>query len=451
MRGEQLAFLTELSIERLQSPVIADLLNLAKEEKLAPWDQANLREMNRAYIQVCSVPVQLLADCTRIENQCTAVWRQARAESNWSMLEPVLKQLVRIVREIAQCKGAHLGISPYDALLDEYDPGARVAQIDPQFSVLEQALPSLIQKIQISQGEKPTLSADLEIRHQEEIAKELMKALGFDFQRGRLDVSTHPFCGGQYPDIRITSRYDRNNPLSGLQGVIHETGHALYEQHLPSDWRDQPVGRAAGMSVHESQSLFMEKQVGGHSAYIRYLHKILQASGKLDSAVWSFDGLKRWIRFVEPSLIRVEADEVTYPLHVILRYRIEKALIGNDIEVHHIPDLWNTLMQKLLGITPPNHRLGCLQDIHWPSGNFGYFPSYTRGAIIAAQLAHFLQDQFGKLGQEDFSSIVSRLQLTIHQWGSFFSNVDDLIQQATGEPIGAQYFLNHIQNRYFES
>ncbi len=444
-----MAWLKHVSTEALQDPVVAEQLHQAEcNPPIDPWDQANLRCMQHLHRHACSVPMDLLTDCAKLEVQCARIWRQARLESDWNMLEPSLTQLVEYVREISQHKSACLGLSPYDTLLDVYDPGARMIHIDPQFEHLDAQLPSYIQRIQAVQGDCPNLSTAMDISQQETLAKNLMVQMGFDFTKGRLDISTHPFCGGQSPDLRLTSRYDVQNPLIGMYGVIHETGHGLYEQSCPIEWLGQPVGNAAGMSLHESQSLFMEKQIGGHPTFLRRLHALLHEPDVLDPTVWTVDAMTRWVHHVKPSCIRVEADEVTYPLHIILRYRIEKALLARDIEVRHIPDLWNAQMQALLGLIPKDHRSGCLQDIHWPSGAFGYFPSYTRGALIAAQLAHGFMDEIARIGVDGLLPIRLKLKAIIHQYGSFFADAESFMQHATGENVNASYFFRHIKTRY---
>jgi carboxypeptidase Taq len=279
-----------------------------------------------------------------------------------------------------------------------------------------------------------------------------MATLGFDFAHGRLDVSTHPFCGGIPEDVRITTRYDEADFMTGLMGILHETGHALYEMGLPQAWRTQPVGRARGMSLHESQSLLMEMQVCRSPEFFVFaaprIARFFDSSGEL---VWNAEALREATVRVEPGFIRVDADEVTYPAHVILRYRLEKALISGELEVAGLPEAWNDGMVELLGVRPPNDRLGCLQDLHWYDGAFGYFPTYTLGALTAAQLFEAARKAvpsvLGSISHGDFGPLLGWLRTHVHGLGSSLST-DDLLVAATGRPLDSAAFKTHLSRRY---
>jgi carboxypeptidase Taq len=283
------------------------------------------------------------------------------------------------------------------------------------------------------------------------LGRSLMAQMGFDFERGRLDESAHPFCGGVPDDIRLTARYETADVTSGLMAILHETGHALYSAGLPRAWRHQPVGEARGMAVHESQSLLIEMQVCRSPAFLGYLAPLLAATFGRDDPAMSAENLYRRAIHVERGYIRVDADEVTYPLHVILRYRLEKAMLDGDLEVADLPGAWNEGMRELLGLTPPDDRLGCLQDIHWSVGAIGYFPCYTLGAIMAAQLfeaARAAEPDIGvSLERGDFSRLLGWLRANVHEQGSLL-DMPELLTQATGRPLELQPFLDHLRIRY---
>ena len=280
-----------------------------------------------------------------------------------------------------------------------------------------------------------------------------MRQFGFDFNRGRLDVSLHPFCGGATNDVRLTTRYDEADFTRALMGVLHETGHALYEQGRPAPWLAQPVGAARGMAVHESQSLIVEMQASRSRPFMEFLAPVVREAFGGQGAAWGADNLHRLYTRVEPGFIRVDADEVTYPAHVILRYRLEKAMIAGDLALGDLPGAWADGMRTLLGIVPPDDRRGCLQDIHWPSGGWGYFPTYTLGAAIAAQLfdaaSRALPDLLPGLARGDFAPLVGWLGANIHGKGSLLGTAD-LLREATGRPLDPAVYRRHLERRYLE-
>jgi carboxypeptidase Taq len=280
-----------------------------------------------------------------------------------------------------------------------------------------------------------------------------MKRLGFDFEHGRLDTSHHPFCGGVPDDVRLTTRWDESGFLSGLMGVLHETGHALYERGLPVRWRHQPVGEARGMSFHESQSLLVEMQACRSREFIDYLAPVVSATFGGSGAAWGADNLYRIYTRVERSLIRVDADEVTYPAHVILRYRLEKALIAGDLDLADLPGAWREAMRELVGIVPHDDRDGCLQDIHWPGGAWGYFPTYTLGAMTAAQLfdAATLADSSIRpsIAKGEFGPLMSWLRTNVHSRGALLPT-RDLLAAATGKPLDPAIYKAHLARRYLD-
>ncbi|PXW57738.1 carboxypeptidase M32 [Methylobacterium sp. B4] len=454
-RGEQLAVLRVLAHEILTDPRNAERIAAAEAESgLGEWERANLREMRRAYAHASAVPGDLVAAASKAATRCEMVWREARRDSDFPRLRPHLEEVLRLQRAVGEAKGAALQLAPYDALLDGYDPGMRRARIDPIFSELRSTLPDLVAAIRERQAAEAAplpLPGPFPVAIQRELGLRLMRAVGFDFERGRLDVSLHPFCGGATDDVRITTRYDEASATGALMGVLHETGHAIYEQGRPAAWRHQPVGQARGMSLHESQSLLVEMQACRSAEFCAYLAPVLRDAFGGRGPAWEPENLHRLYTRVEPGFIRVDADEVTYPAHILLRYRLETAMIAGDLAVVDLPGAFNDGMRELLGISVPDDRRGCLQDIHWPGGSFGYFPTYTLGALAAAQLFTAANARHpgirSGLTRGDFAQLRSWLLETVHARGSLLET-DELLVAAVGRPLGAADFLAHLRRRY---
>ena len=457
-RAEQIALLKVLAHEVLAAPDTADLLQAADADRsLDPWQRANLREMRREWLHTTAVPPDLVEAFTRACSVCEMVWRKARPAADFALVLPSLKDVLRLVREVGDAKAALLGKSPYEALLDEYEPDGSTAAIDRLFADLAAVLPGLIDGVLAHQREQPEplpLGEHFPVEQQRLLGVELMRRLGFDFDHGRLDISLHPFCGGTPDDVRITTRYDEADFTRALMGVLHETGHALYERGLPAQWRHQPVGVARGMSLHESQSLLVEMQACRSREFVEFLAPILREAFDGSGPAWDAGNLHRVYTRVERNFIRVDADEVTYPAHVILRYRLERAMIAGDLALADLPEAWNTGMRELIGITPPTDREGCLQDIHWYDGAWGYFPTYTLGAMTAAQLfvAAKRADPsiLPSVAKGDFAPLLKWLREHVHGKGSLLST-DALIREATGAPLDAAVFEAHLRRRYLES
>ncbi len=453
-RAEQLATLSLLAHELLCQNEVADLLHQAEAEmtELGPWERANLREMRREWSHATALPGDLVAALSRAGSACEMVWRTARADDNFAALCPYLETVVDLVRETADAKAEAFGCSPYDALLSQYEPGLSAADIDREFDLLAAFLPDLLDRVLAQQADPPTAPERLGVAVQEDLSRHLLGALGFDFEHGRLDVSLHPFTGGVADDVRLTTRYDEADALGSLYPALHEGGHGMYEQGLPPAWRSQPVGQAMGMAMHESQSLLIEMQVCRGDAFLRYLAPLLQQRGGVSGPAWDANGLSRRVRHVARSLIRVEADEVTYPLHIIHRYRLERALLAGDLQVADLPTAWRMGMAELLGIAVPNDRDGCMQDIHWMDGAFGYFPTYTLGAMAAAQMYRqaeaALPDLSDDIAQGTFGRLMDWLGRTVHSQGRLHASADELLRAATGQPLDGTIFRQHLEKRY---
>ncbi|MEO8557488.1 MAG: carboxypeptidase M32 [Rhodospirillales bacterium] len=453
-RAEQVAALEVVAHETLVAPDMADLLDAAGQATLDSWQQANLREMRRRWIHATALTPHLVEARTKASAQSEMMWREARAKSDFKLLLPYLQTVLDLTREIGQAKASVLNCSLYDALLDEYEPGGKSARIDAIFADLQDFLPPLLQHVLEAQAKHPVPlvpPGPFPVEAQRVLGVQLMEAIGFDFTKGRLDISLHPFTGGIPDDIRITTRYDDEDFARSLMGVLHETGHALYEANLPPHWRHQPVGNARGMTLHESQSLLLEMQTCRSAEFITFAAPKMRAAFNGIGAAWSEENLHRIYTTVKPGLIRVDADEVTYPLHVMLRYRLERRLLSGDLKLADLPGAWNEAMKQSLGIAPPDDRLGCLQDIHWPDGAFGYFPTYTLGAMAAAQLfAAACQEQpqiLPGIAKGDFSPLFTWLRANVHGKGSLL-DTDALLNQATGAPLGTTAFRAHLERRY---
>ncbi len=452
-RAEQLATLKALHHEMLTGREVRDLIEAAEGEDLDPWQRANLREIRRDWLHASAVPARLVEDLSRACSASEMIWRKARAEADFAAVAGPLAEVLRLTREVAAIKSQALGIAPYDALLDQYEPGGRAAAIDAIFDDLGAFLPGFLQKVLERQTPAPAgPRGPFPVERQKALGLRMMEVLGFEFEHGRLDVSQHPFCGGTPDDLRITTRYDEQDFMSSLMGVLHETGHALYERGLPAAWRHQPVGRARGMSLHESQSLLMEMQACRSREFLSFAAPVMAETFETGGgAGWDAEILYAANVRVDPGYIRIEADEVTYPAHVILRYRLEKALVAGDLQVADIPAAWNGQLRELLGLVPPDDRQGCLQDIHWFDGAIGYFPTYTLGAMTAAQLfdaaARAVPEMGAAIAAGDFRPLLSWLRAEVHGRASSLT-IDELLTHATGRPLDAAVFKDHLRRRY---
>ena len=457
-RAEQLATLRGIAHQLLAAPEIADLLAAAEAEKpdLGLWQQANLREMRRRWRHAAAVPGDLVEALSRAKSQAEAVWRTARPADDFALALPGLERVLDLTREMAAAKAEAFGTTPYEALLDQYEPGGSTALIDRLFDKISGFLPGLLDAALARQAARPVPlvpPGPFPIALQRRAALALMERIGFDFAHGRLDESGHPFCGGVPDDVRLTTRYDEADFAKALMGTLHETGHALYQRGLPAEWRLQPVGGWRGMAVHESQSLFLEMQVCRSRAFAGFAAPLLREIFGGVGEAWDADALYRRQIYVEPGPIRVEADEITYPAHVILRYRLERAMLAGDLLPRDLPGAWAEGLRQLIGVTPRSDREGCLQDIHWYDGAWGYFPTYTLGALIAAQLFAAAREALPglseQIGRGEFAPLFDWLRAHVHGKGSLLSTAD-LVLDATGAPLGTAAFEAHLRRRYLE-
>lgn len=455
-RADQLAALKVVHHEQLTDPALAGLLDAAEGADLDPWQRANLHAMRRRYDKAAAVPQRLVSAMSKATSSCEHAWRDAKKNGTFADIRPQLAEVIALTVERGQIMADLLDLPLYDAMIDDYEEGARAADIAPVFEDYAAFLPDFLAAVldrQDRAGPKPEPRGPFPTDRQRALVDDLARTVGFDFDAGRIDVSAHPFSTGYQGDQRITVGYDENDVAMAIMSALHESGHAMYEANLPAAWRGQPVGRARGMALHESQSLLIEMQACRSPEFLSFLApKLRDAFG--EQPAFEDHAFQRLYHWVEPGFIRVEADEVTYPAHVILRFRLEQALLSGDLPLDALPEAWNAGMQELLGITPPSDAKGVLQDIHWYDGAFGYFPTYTLGAMTAAQLFQAARNAIPELGAQlaagDFAPLRAWLGEAVHGKASSMTS-RDIITAATGRPLDPKAFEAHLKARYLAS
>lgn len=431
------------------------LLDAAEQENLDDMQRANLREIRRDWRAANALPAALVEAKVMAGSKCEHAWRTQRSANDWAGYLVNLKDVVKVAREEAAFLSNETGLGKHDALMDVYEPGMTGVRLDKLFGELLTWLPDLVRRVREKQAAQKVIApvGPFARSAQYAVGQAAMKLLGFDFERGRLDESAHPFCGGVPEDTRLTTRYREDDFVGSLMGVIHETGHGRYEQNLPRDWLGQPMSWARSAGIHESQSLSFEMQIGLSRAFVGLIAPAIARHFGAQPAFEKENLYQHFIRVV-PGFIRVEADELTYPLHVILRYRIERALIEGEIEAEDIPALWDKAMKEFLDIdTTGNYRNGCMQDVHWGEGLFGYFPSYTLGAMYAAQwfaaIRRAAPDLDARMAAGDLSPALDWLKANVWSQGSRWST-DELVSRATGSILDASHYRAHLERRYLE-
>jgi carboxypeptidase Taq len=457
VRGEQLAALETEHHALLTTPKVARLIERAEAgaSTLEDWQLANLREMRRQRDHAIATPPSLISRLAKVCARAEVHWVEARKANDFKLFSPHLAEVVHLVRDKAALLGQARGLAPYDALVDEFTPGISTADIDTIFKALGRKLPGLINEAIELQAANPAtpLTGKFSLTKQKQLASEVLKAVGFPFDRGRLDESEHPFTEGVPGDIRITTRFDAGDLFTGLLGAIHETGHAMYDLGLPAQWRDQPVGRDRGLALEESQSLLFEMILCRSRSFVRYLGPLLEKYFQVSGPDWQEENIYRNLIRVRRSLIRMDADELTYPVHIMLRYDLEKKILDGALSVADLPEAWNEIMEQRIGVRPGNDVEGCLQDIHWAVGHFGYFPSYALGAVIAGQLNDALRSAVPMLDAElaagKFEGVMAWLRDNVHAVGARLP-VQELMKQATDKPLTAAPYLRYLETKYLE-
>ena len=458
-RAEAMAVLASMSHELAAAPHIADWIAAAEAEDLDEAQRAAVREFRRSYTNLTCLSSDFVATFVSARIRCEQLWRNLRARNDWNDFLPSFENIVALAREESQRRAAVLKLSPYDALMEQYDPGTRSAAVTQVFADLKVFLKDFIPAALDAQAQRrakrplKVFAGPFPIDKQKALGLALMQAIGFDFAHGRLDVSHHPFCGGVPTDVRMTTRYRSDEFLSSLMGILHETGHGLYEQNLPHDLAHWPSAKARGMSMHESQSLFQEMQLSRRPEFWEFALPLARdILGTEHFAGVDIDDMLSHVHRVERGFIRVDADEATYPMHIILRFEIEQELIAGTLAAKDVPEAWDARMRDYLGLsTAGNYKDGPMQDVHWPSGAFGYFPCYTLGAMMAAQqwaaVERAIPDVGSQISRGDFSGINGWRRGNVWQKASSLPT-PEIMRQATGEPLSAKYFEAHLKRRY---
>jgi carboxypeptidase Taq len=453
-RAEQMALIAKMCHQMTTAPKVGELLAEAETAKPDEMQAANLREIRRSYDRAVKLPSDLVEEIARVTTQAQQFWTDARANSDFATFRPWLEKIVALKRHEADAVGFQQ--HPYDALLDEFEPGANAEEIRFLFAALAKDLTPMVAAI-FSSGKKPKreiLHRDFPVAAQETFGRTAAEKIGFDFQAGRLDVTTHPFCSGIGPgDCRITTRYNPKHFNESFFGVLHESGHAIYEQNLPAEHFGTPLGSAASLGIHESQSRLWENQVGRSRPFWEHFFPLAAKTFPQALSGTSLDDFMFAINDVQASFIRVEADEATYNLHIILRFELEQALLTGDLKVVDVPGAWNERFQKLFNLSPPNDAQGCLQDIHWSFGGLGYFPTYTLGNLYAAQFMDQARTDLGGPQLDDdfrggkFERLKRWLNEKIHHHGQHY-RAKVLCERITGKTLSHRPFIEYLKAKF---
>ena len=455
-RGEQMALLAGIVHDRATDPRIGDLLGAIESSPLVSDPESNeavnVREIRRSFDRETRLPRRLVEELARVSAMSSQAWADARDRDDFPSFAPWMEQTFELAREKADAYG-HTG-TRYDALLDEYEPGMTVDQLSPLFANLRAQLVPLVSSLREKSGMPSASKAvrEFPLDRQRAFAEGVAVKVGFDIDGGRFDLGPHPFCAFIGPgDVRLALRYHTDNFASGFLAVLHETGHALYEQGLETAHYGTPMGEAVSLGVHESQSRLWENMVGRSRGFWLQFYPELQAMFPESLEDVSLESFRREMNHVAPGLIRVEADEVTYNLHIIVRFELERALLAGNLRATDVPGAWAELYQQYLGVTPDNDRNGCLQDIHWSEGLIGYFPTYTLGNMYAAQIFNAAEREVGPLEEAfakgEFRALREWLGRKIHRHGKRYRAVD-LVERATGMPPDPSALARSLSHRY---
>jgi carboxypeptidase Taq len=456
-RGQQMALLAGLHHERETEPRFGELLDLLESEQanLDELQAANVRELRRRYQRAVRLPQTLVEELARVVSVAQREWELAKENDDFSRARPWLEKILHLKQAEAQCLAAARppGEPIYDALLDDYEPGATSRDLQTLFHALHGGLTALLQKIIGSPRWRPTtiLRRDYPVERQRVFVESVAAVLGYDFHQGRLDSTAHPFFSAIGPgDCRITTRYRQNQFAEAFFATLHEVGHALYEQGLDPAHYGTPLGESASLAIHESQSRLWEQSVGRGLPFWRHFYPLAQQVFHEALHGVKLAEFHKAVNHVEPSFNRVRADAVTYNLHIFARFEIEQALIAGDLAPAELPAAWNEKHVKYIGVAPPSDAEGCLQDSHWAGGMFGYFPGYTLGNLFAAQLfaaaERELGDQSEAFADGQFSGLLGWLKANVHRHGQRYS-ARELLLRATGSPPDHRAYLQAVEMR----
>ncbi|ELZ35473.1 carboxypeptidase M32 [Halorubrum distributum] len=452
-RSKQLSALSSVHHDMVTADETGELLDELDDADLTDEQAAVVREVRREYERADAVPVELVEEISETGSEALQAWEEAKAEDDFDEFAPYLEKHVELKREYAE----HIDPDrdPYEVLFEEFEPCLSMERAESILTELREALVPMIDEIRESDVELAvdTFEGTFPEDEQEALSREALELVGYDFDRGRLDVSSHPFTSGNQFDCRVTTRFDENDPLGAVGSTIHEFGHAQYNLGLPQEHFGTPLGTSRDLSVHESQSRLWENHVGRSKAFWEEFLPVFQEHFPQTEEATVRDAYEAFNQVYEDNLIRVEADELTYHLHIVIRFEIERDLIRGDLDVEDVPEVWNDKYEEYLGIRPDTDSEGCLQDIHWSHGNFGYFPTYSLGSVMAAQLFEAAEDEIddlhGKIADGEFGDLHDWLGENVHQHGSRYET-NELVVRATGEDFSADAFLDYVDEKYGE-
>ena len=449
-RANLVSFIAEITHNKMTSKEMEETIFNFESVATSEWDKAHLREAKRTYQKQKRIPSSLITEKTKNTVIAQSVWQKTKPKSDFKTFLPYLEKVIEVTKKIAKCGDDK---NPYNFLLDDYEPYMTTEELNPLFQNLKVGLKEFVQKYSSKDvaTEKNTLKRFVSQQNQEKIAKFFLKEIGFDFNRGRLDVSAHPFTSGTMDDVRLTTRYNENFLSASLFSTLHEGGHALYEQGLDKKNFRFPAGQACSLGIHESQSRFWENIIGRSRGFWECYFERMNNLSDNSFANDSLDDFYRAINIVQPSFIRVEADEVTYNLHIILRYEIEKELINQDLKAKDLVDVWNAKFENLFGIKPSTIAEGVMQDVHWAVGLIGYFPTYTLGNLYSGMIKETIEKDVGSLNNlvknKKLKEVLKWLKEKIYSKGRLYPP-RELIIKVTGRKISEKPFLNYLRKKY---
>ena len=452
-RSKQLSALSSVHHDMVTADETGELLDELDDADLTEEQAAVVREVRREYERADAVPVELVEEISETGSEALQAWEEAKAEDDFDEFAPYLEKHVELKREYAE----HIDPDrdPYEVLFEEFEPCLSMERAESILAELREALVPMIEDIRESDVELAvdTFEGTFPEDEQEALSRDALELVGYDFDRGRLDVSSHPFTSGNQFDCRVTTRFDETDPLGAVGSTVHEFGHAQYNLGLPQEHFGTPLGTSRDLSVHESQSRLWENHVGRSEAFWREFLPVFQEHFPQTEEATVRDAYEAFNQVYEDNLIRVEADELTYHLHIVIRFEIERDLVRGDLDVEDVPGVWNDKYEEYLGIRPDTDSEGCLQDIHWSHGNFGYFPTYSLGSVMAAQLFEAaeaeIDDLDAKIAEGEFDDLHDWLGENVHRHGSRYET-NELVKRATGEDFSADAFLDYVDEKYGE-
>ncbi|MEH7418232.1 carboxypeptidase M32 [Neobacillus drentensis] len=452
-RSEVIGLLSSEVFKMSTSEEMAAYIAVLSKQSLSEKTSRILQECKREYERNKKIPEEEYKEYVVLQSKAESVWEEAKETDNFALFSPYLEKLVEMTKRFIGYLGHQE--NKYDVLLDMYEPGMTVSILDRVFSDLRDKIVPLVKKVSESSAKPKTnfLFGKFPKERQRELSLKILEKIGYNFQAGRLDETVHPFATGLNPgDVRVTTNYNEDDFRTAVFGTIHEGGHALYEQNISKDLIGTPLCTGTSMGIHESQSLFYENILGRSYSFWKNNFELLKQyapNGQLDGVL--LEDFYRAINESKPSLIRIEADELTYPLHVMIRYEIEKELFNGGLEVRDLPEVWNNKYEKYLGIRPENNAVGVLQDVHWAGGSFGYFPSYALGYMYAAQFKHKMLEEFPNLNHMvengELLPIKEWLTEKIHQYGKLKKPLE-ILQDVTGEGLNPTYLIDYLYEKY---